>query len=220
MPPVPPFVFRKVIYLVEATGRRAASLDELLRVVSIVDPRSIGFHMHREFLAHKFVHTEFANDFAYWVAKVMGDELLAERLANLVVFRFRSLESLRAELARLTADHLLAHPEAAAARAPSGREFYFATARSIVMDTGYRAADLPAFAAALTVVPSSSIFFHFFETRFGGAELGPNDFAKWIELGLKRPELAWKVANIDPYMFSLEEARGRLLALVADEVAR
>ncbi len=213
-----PFLFRKVIYLVEATGRRAATLDEFLRTVSVIDPLSIAYHMHREFLAHKFVHAEYPNDFAAWAAQVMGDMMLAERFANLVVFQFSSLEALRAEIARLTADHLLAHPETAASRAPTGREFYFQTARSMVMDTPFRATDLGSFAAALQQVPSSSIYFHFFETRFRGGDGGgrENDFAEWIGSSLGMTELARKVANVDPYMFSLDEARRRVLALVQE----
>ena len=35
-----PFVFRKVLYLVEATGMRARTLDQMLRVVTVVDPKT------------------------------------------------------------------------------------------------------------------------------------------------------------------------------------
>ena len=215
-----PFLFRKVLYLVQATGRRAANLDELLRVVSVVEPQSVSYHMHREFLAHKFVHTEWPNDFAYWVARVVGDEMLGERLANLVVFRFRSLEALRSEIARLVGEHLLAYPTMALPRAPHGRELYFCTARSIVMDCSERARNLPELIAAIAQAPASSLFFHLFETRFTGSGDGPrhNDFAEWIESSLGRPELARKVAGIDPYMLSLEEARRRVIAVIADDL--
>jgi len=40
---------------------------------------------------------------------------------------------------------------ACAERAPAGREFHFLSARSIVMNCGQRAADLPAFVGALAV---------------------------------------------------------------------
>lgn len=212
-------MFRKVLYLVEATGLRAGSLDELLRSVGVVAPLSIGYHMHREFLAHKFVHAEYPNDFALWTAKVLGDEMLAERLANLVVFKYRSLEALRAEVVRLVADHLLGHPEASAERAPQGREFHFNLARSVVMDTGLAASDLATFAAALARVPASSIYYHFFETRFSGEGNRPNDFAEWIGSSLGLADLARRVEDIDPYMFSLEQARRKVLGLVSAEVS-
>ena len=212
-------MFRKVLYLVEAAGRRAATLDELLRALAVVDPNSVGYHMHREFLAHKFVHKEHTNDFAHWVARVLGDRPLAERLDNLVVFRFRSLEALRGEIARLIAEHLIAEPSAAAQRVPSGREFHFALPRAVVMETGRQATDLASFAAALAAVPASSIYFHLFETRFAGADGRDNDFAEWIAGSLDRGELAKRVAQIDPYMFSLEQARRKLQQLVAAEGA-
>jgi hypothetical protein len=214
-----PFIFRKVIYLVEATGRRAATLDELLRGVNTVDVSSINYHMHREFLAHRFFHPEYPNDFAHWVGRLIGDEMLAERLANLNVFRFRSLEGLRLELARMIADHLNEVPESAAERAPRGREFYFQSARSVVMECRQVATDLDGFIAALAAVPASSIYFHMFETRFGGHER-PNDFAEWLGRSLGLAELANHVAHVDPYMFSLEEARRKLLQIVHAGVPR
>src|SRR5688572_14335353 len=99
-----PFVFKKVIYLVEATGRRATTLDDLLRMLTVAEPHAIGYHMHREFLAYKFAHTEWPNDFAYWSARVLGDDVLGERLANIRVFAHSSLADVRAELARIVAD--------------------------------------------------------------------------------------------------------------------
>jgi hypothetical protein len=208
-----PFVFRQVVYLVESARRRAASLDELLRGVNLVPSSSISYHMHREFLDHRFVRSEWPNDFAYWVARVIGDEVLAERLANLNVFSFKNLEGLRAELARLVADHLTLFPEKAVEHAPHGREFYFQANRALVMDTGARAADLSSFAAALRTVPSASIYYHLFETRFAESHR-ESDFAAWFERSLGMPELAARLQEVDPYMFSLEEARARLLRIL------
>src|SRR5205823_3776955 len=85
-----PFVFKKVLYLVEVTGRRARTLDELLRALAVVPAESVGYHMHREFLAYKFAPIEYPNDFAYWSAKVLGDDILGEKLASLRVFKRRS----------------------------------------------------------------------------------------------------------------------------------
>jgi hypothetical protein len=211
----PRFEFRKILHLIESTGASAATLDELLRAVNVVEARSIGYHMHREFLAHKFVHTGWPNDFALWSANVVGDRLLAERLAQLVVSRYRSLEAVRAELARQIAEHLIAHADSSQGRVPDGREFRFASARSVVMSTGAVAHDLASFADALARVPSSSIHYHLFETRFSEDRVG--DFSAWIDqLGF--PSLAHAVAEIDPYMYSLDEARRRLLALVTAEL--
>jgi hypothetical protein len=206
-----PFIFKKVIYLVEVTGQRARTLDEMLRALAVVPADSVGYHMHREFLAYKFAPLEYPNDFAYWTAKVLGDEILGEKLANLRVFRHRSLDGLRLEICRLVAEHLLAHPEAAKELAPSGRDFHFLVARSVVMDCNLTARTIEELTGALAEVESSSLYFHLFETRFAGGQGRENDFAEWLRLALGKEELAAKVANIDPYMFSLEQVRRTLL---------
>jgi hypothetical protein len=206
-----PFVFKKVLYLVEVTGRRARTLDELMRAIAVVPADSVGYHMHREFLAYKFAPIEYPNDFAYWAAKVMGDAILGERLANLRVFKHRSLEGLRAELARTLGEHLLEYPEAALIHAPKDREFHFLRARSMVMGCNRSAKTLEEMVGALAEVESSSLYFHLFETRFAGGQGRENDFAEWVRSSLKDEDLAARVANVDPYMFSLEQVRKTLL---------
>src|SRR5438552_1258615 len=173
-----PFVFRKVLYLVEATGKRARTLDELLRVVTVVDPIAISYHMHHEYLAVRFMEPEWPNDFAAWAADVIGDRILAEKLAALRVFNFRTLESLQLDLGRMIATHLEEFPAAAAQVAPPGRDFIFCMARSLVCDCNRQARSIAEFASALGEVESSSIYFHLFETRFAGGDRA-NDFALW-----------------------------------------
>src|SRR5260370_22997824 len=200
-----PCLFKKVLYRVEVRGRRARTLDELLRAVAVVPADSVGFHMHREFLAYKFAYTEFPNDFAYWVAKIVGDEILGEKLANLRVFKHRSLEGVRRELAHLIGEHLLQFPDAAKQVAPPGREFHFTFARSVIMDCNRTARSLEELIAAIAEVEASSLYFHLFETRFSGGQGRDNDFAEWLRSSLANEELAARIANIDPYMFSLEQ---------------
>src|SRR5260370_2666354 len=149
------FVFKKVVYLVEVTGRRARTLDELLRALAVVPAESVGYHMHREFLAYKFAPIEYPNDFSYWTAKVLGDDVLGEKLASLRVFKHRSLDGLRQELARLIGEHLLEVPEASQQAAPHDREFHFLQARSIVMDCNRTANNLQELVGALAEVESS-----------------------------------------------------------------
>lgn len=208
-----PFVFKKVLYLVEVTGRRARTLDELLRALAVVPQESVGFHMHREFLAYKFAPIEYPNDFAYWAARVLGDDVLGEKLASLRVFRYRSLDGLRQELQRLIGEHLFEVPEACQKAAPPDREFHFLQARSVVMDCNRSAKNLDELVGALAEVESSSLYFHLFETRFGGGLGRDNDFAEWIRQSLGQEELAARVANVDPYMFSLEQVRRSLLKI-------
>ncbi|MBI4510046.1 MAG: hypothetical protein HY698_10460 [Deltaproteobacteria bacterium] len=215
-----PFLFRKVLYLVEASGKRARNLDELLRLVTVIDPSSVGFHMHREFITYKFAHAEYPNDFAYWAARVLGDEILGERLAYLRVFKYPTLAELSREIAAIIAQHLMAYPETTAERAPRGREFNFCMARKFVMETGRSARNLPEFTGAIAEIEASSLYYHLFETRFGGGEPGRrNDFATWALLSLKHPALADRLDSIDPYMFSIEQARRVLLRILSEAQA-
>jgi hypothetical protein len=212
-----PFVFKKVLYLVEVTGHRARTLDELLRALSVVPADSVGYHMHREFLQYKFAPIEYPNDFAYWTARVLGDELLGEKLSVLRVFKHRSLDGLRQELSRVLAGHLMEVPAASQTAAPPDREFHFLQARSVVMDCNRTAASRDELVGALAEVESSSLYFHLFETRFGGGLGRDNDFAEWIRSSLGEEELAARVANVDPYMFSLEQVRRSLLKIFLEQ---
>ena len=214
-----PFVFRKALYLVEATGRRARTLDEMLRVVTVVDPLSISYHLHREYLAFRFVEPAWPNDFADWSARVLGDLVLAEKLSALRIFHYRTLEALKLDLAHALAEHLEEVPPAAAQVAPEGREFIFCMPRSIVIDCRRQARTLAELRTALAEVESSSIFFHVFETRFSGGEGNENDFATWVRSSLGMSELADRLLAFDPYMFSLEGARKAMLRLL-DEARR
>jgi len=213
------FVFKKVLYLVEVTGHRARTLDELLRALSVVPADSVGYHMHREFLQYKFAPIEYPNDFAYWTARVLGDDVLGEKLSVLRVFKHRTLDGLRQELSRQIASHLMEVPDAAQKAAPSDREFHFQQARAVVMDCNRTATNLDELVGALAEVESSSLYFHLFETRFGGGRGRDNDFAEWIRSSLGEEELAARVANVDPYMFSLEQVRRSLLKIFLERRA-
>jgi hypothetical protein len=211
-----PFVFRKVLYLVEAAGQRARTIDQMLRVVTVVDPISIGYHMHREYLEFRFVEPEWPNDFAYWAAHSLGDPVLAEKLAALRLFSHRSLDSLRLDLARMLAQHMEEWPESSHLVAPVGRDFIFCMARSVVVDCQREARTLAELQAALSDVDASSIYHHLFETRFAGGEGRMHDFATWVREALGMAALAERLSAFDPYMFSLEGARRAMVRILAE----
>ena len=204
----PSFHFKKITWLVEASGQRAASLDELLRLLTVADPDTIGFHMHREFLQVKFAHAEWPNDFAYWATRVLGDEVLGERLANLRVTGHPDLGAVQRELARIVADHTLRFPQLAQVRVPQGREFNFCSAVKFVMTTGRSARTREELIAAIAEVESSSLFYHLFEAR--------NDFPSFAEEQLGDEVLAARLRRFDPYMFSLEQARAKLVQILGE----
>src|SRR5262249_4778331 len=109
----------------------------------------------------------------------------------------------------------LRRPDAAAVRAPAGREFTFCEVTKFVMGTSHSARDLSEFAAAIAEIEASSLYYHLFDTRYDGAQR-PNDFATWAENSLGNKALAPRLSTFDPYMFSLEQARRVILRHVAE----
>jgi hypothetical protein len=207
-----PFHFKKVLYLIEATGRSARRLEELLRMVLIAPDDTVGYHMHHEFLVSPRLLPEYSNDFADWAGRALGANRLCERLANLRVFKHRTLDSLKTELARLIADELSTVPGVSELAVSDERAFHFVTARSILLEAGPPAHDVEELRRAITQVEPGCLYYHLFETRFaGGARDG--DLAEWLH-GIGNPELAQRLALFDPYMFSLEDARRELLAML------
>ncbi len=84
------------------------------------------------------------------------------------------------------------------------------------MDCNRAARSLEDLIAAIAEIEASSLYFHLFETRFAGGQGRDNDFAEWIRASLQNEELAARIANIDPYMFSLEQMRRTLLRTLTE----
>src|SRR5512140_3740547 len=72
-------------------GRRANTLQALLDGIMSVPKSSIYYHTHRFLQAHHYLTPEPSNDFAYWVAEVMGDVILGEQLSSIDIVRFTSI---------------------------------------------------------------------------------------------------------------------------------
>jgi hypothetical protein len=73
---------------------------------------------------------------------------------------------------------------------------------------------LKEFRDALAEVDVSALFYHVIEARYR-REGGRSDFVEWIDGGLRQPELADRLAHIDPYAGSLERLRDRHLIALA-----
>ncbi|MEW6733884.1 MAG: DUF5752 family protein [Acidobacteriota bacterium] len=205
-----PFTFKKTNFLVEVIGLKARNLDEFLKSVSVVDRSSIYFHLHQPMLISPATQLEYPNDFAYWMAKVVGDNVLAERLANLEVFRYQDLELIRREIVSLVSQRLLAEP--ISRNVPDGREFVFCRMRSVVLECGLRANNLREFRDLLGKVEVSSIYHHLVEAKIR-LRRGANDFTNWLK-AIDKEELAVQVDSFDPYLTTLEGNRRRLLKLL------
>lgn len=207
-----PFQFWTRLTLTRLTGRRATDLAELVEHLRAV-PLSVVFHHTHHFLVqHQHLSPEPPNDFAFWVTNVLQEEQLGERLAAIDTIQFEHLRELRERVLTVIEDYL--EQRRALRTAPQGEEFHFMDAVSFVLPTTHRAADLTGFAEALEQVGDASIAYHLFESRLRvGAE--ENDFSSWLERELGERELAAAVRSLDPYSYTAEGLRHRLLGMIA-----
>jgi hypothetical protein len=207
----PPFEFYKAAYLVEATTLKAASLSQLLTGVTLATELSIFYHLHHHFFTDPTALPEYPNEFARWVGEVLGNGVVAERLANLNLFRAANLAAVRREISVILAEYL-AH-NADTQQAPPGRAFIFCQPRVVVLPCGRRATTLLEFLATLRTVESESIAYHLFAPK-AMPEGSRNDFAYWFD-AWGYTALAQQLDSFDPYLNSLEDNRQYLLEMIA-----
>ena len=210
-----PFHFWTRLTLTKLTGRRASDLAELVEHLRAV-PLSVVFqHTHHFLVQHQYLSPEPPNDFAFWVTNVLQEDELGERLAAIDTVRFDHLRELRDRIVAVIEDYL--EPRQALRTAPAGEEFHFMDAVSFVLPTRHRAASLAAFTQELTMVGSASIAYHLFESRLrnGGQE---NDFSSWLERELGERELGAAVRALDPYTYTADGLRHRLVGMIAQRL--
>jgi len=214
-----PFRFYTSFVLEEATGLRATTLPTLARLIRNVPEGCIYHHTHYFLLSHHYLTPEPANDFAYWVSEVLGEEPLGERLASIDTLEHSTLHSLREALAGTIEAYLGNDPTARLKFVSDGEAFFFIKSVHLIMPTSYEVSTLPEFAHALSQISIRSLYFHVFDARLRVGRRS-NDFAMWLEEQLGLRELAERVATLDPYAHTLETLRSLLLSLIQDELSR
>ncbi len=208
-----PFRFFTALVLQEATGLRAATLPQLLRLLRDVPDGCIYHHTHHFLLQHHYLTPEPTNDFAYWTSRVLGEEALGELLASIDTIRYDSLQKLRQALIQTVEGYLQRSPLARFKFASEGEEFFFVKSIHVIVPTSFTASNLQEFAEALAHVSRHSLYHHIFDARL---RLGHsmNDFSLWFEQELGEHELAKEVVSLDPYAYTLEALRSILLDLI------
>ncbi|TMB18948.1 MAG: hypothetical protein E6J59_13195 [Deltaproteobacteria bacterium] len=209
------FQFWTRLTLTKLTGRRAVDLAELVEHLRAV-PLSVVFqHTHHFLVQHQYLSPEPPNDFAFWVTNVLQEEELGERLVAIDTVRFEHLRELRDRIVAVIEDYL--EPRQALRTAPAGEEFHFMDAVSFVLPIRQRAASLAEFAEALTTVGNASIAYHLFESRLRDG-VQDNDFSSWLEGALGERELAVAVRGVDPYSYTADGLRHRLIGMVTQRL--
>ncbi|MBL7068931.1 MAG: hypothetical protein ISS34_03660 [Candidatus Omnitrophica bacterium] len=207
-----PFYFSTRLILRELTGRRARNIKELLKGIKTVPGSVIYNHTHQFLQQHIYLSPEPPNDFAYWVREFLGDDTLGERLNSIDTCDYVTIRDLRNAIIKTIRDYL-ALKKTPFRNAPKGTEFNFIKAYSFVLPTPYVAYDLKEFLEGIKKISVYSIYFHMFEAKLR-LERGTNDFSFWLGTSLNEPELADKIAGLDPYTYTLEDLREKLIKLI------
>ncbi len=207
-----PFEFKSRLILTELLGRRASNLPELTDGIRTVPLSSIYHHTHRFLQQHHFLSPEPPNDFAYWVTNMLNEEVAGEMLASLDIMQFVRLSDLRMRFLELLEGYLKGARHKVGAGCPEGEEFHFMSSRIFVVSTGYVANNVSEFKDILKTISIHAIYFHMFEAKLR-LEKGDNDFSIWLRSAGKTKE-AEQISRLDPYTFTLEGLRERLLKIV------
>ncbi len=189
---------------------RARTIDELLSGIRSVGDASIYLHTHRFLNQHHFLSPEPPNDFAYWVTNVLGDDVLGEKLWSIDTARFDDIGGLRAKLIAILETNL--ESQLRANECQAGEEFHFMACRTFVLPTAYVAHNLNEFAQALAKVSIGSVYFHMFDAKLR-LKSGENDFSRWFR-DQGKSVLADNTKRLDPYSYTLDGLRQRIVALV------
>lgn len=209
-----PFQFYTSLVLKELTGKRARNLHELVEMIKDVSGSVIYYHTHLFLQRHQSFSPEPPNAFAYWASNVLGEYKLGEELSAIDICEFSTIRELREKIIKTIEKHLF-ETRAPLRFAPEDREFEFIKAKSFVMPTGFTARNLKEFTAVLDKITIHSIYFHIFEARLR-LEKGINDFSFWTGTSVGAPDLAKTIASLDPYSFTMEGLRRKIIKVVKD----
>jgi len=212
-----PFRFYTRLHLSELTGLRATTLSQLLELIKTVSGSCIYHHTHRFLQQHQYLSPEPPNDFAYWVARALGEDELGERLASIDTMQYSTIRALREKIIVTIEDYLKNNPLAKLKFARSEEEFHFIKSISFVIPTNYIVYDLEGFIEVLKKITIDSIYFHIFEARLR-LERQTNDFSNWIETSIGDKELADEISKLDPYTRTLEDLRKTIIRITEGRI--
>lgn len=210
-----PFYFYTSSNLVELTGEKADTLEELLSLLKRVSGSAIFYHVFQGYRERHFAIEKYHSEFAQWISASLGEEALAERLGALDIRDFTSIRGLRESMAQIVADHLQSYPDSGNRQGKT--PFFFCQSISVVTPTKHIAWTLDNFHQIIGKIGIRSIHYHLIEARL---RLGihTNDFSYWLRTSLEKEELAQQIEAIDIYLHTLEEIRRTILQLVEEQL--
>lgn len=208
------FHFYTRVTQIELLGREARNIKELLEGIRIVPHSSIYHHTHRFLEQHRYFSPEHPNDFSYWITNSLGLKKLGEKIASVDLFQFSNIELLRKKFIEILEEYIKITPKLR--DCIPGEEFHFLSSRIFILPTPFVARSLEEFILCLEKVTIHSLYFHMFEARMR-LKKTTNDFSLWLkDAGFI--ELAVKISRLDPYTYTLEGLRKKLIKLVKEEL--
>jgi hypothetical protein len=192
-------------------GKKARNLAELLGGLRTAPDASIYFHTHKFLQQHHYLSPEPPNDFGYWVTNILNEDALGERLSSIDIIRFDKISRLRNSFVEIIESYLQSSYRSV--NAPTGQEFHFMSAQTFVFSTPHAAHDLTEFKEILSKISIHSLYYHVFDAALR-MEQGENDFSVWFNR-MGELSLADEVRRLDPYTYTLEGLRQKLILLVA-----
>ena len=211
------FRFYTRLHLRILTGLRASNIEELLDLIKKVPGSSIYYHTHHFLQQHQYLSPEPPNDFAHWIANVLNEEVLGERIASIDTIKYRSIRALRNEIIRITEDHIEKNSRTKERFASNNRVFNFIKSTSFILPTPYVAATLKDFLEILKKISLDSIYFHMFEAQLR-LDKETNDFSFWLGTSLSEVEVARKITSLDPYTHTMEDLRKKIIAIAEERL--
>ncbi|MBI5473057.1 MAG: hypothetical protein HY961_12005 [Ignavibacteriae bacterium] len=191
-------------------GLKARNVQGLLEGIRHVPDSSIYYHTHHYLQQHHYLSPEPPNDFAYWSSKVLGDDVLGEQLSSVDIIQFHSIAELRERFLTILENNV--EMKERFTFSPAGQEFHFMASRVFVLPTDHVAHSLSEFLDILGRVSVNSLYYHIFDAKLRLAKR-ENDFSTWFAT-LGKDQLAEETRNLDPYTYTLEGLRKRMMVLV------
>ena len=210
-----PFYFYTSSNLVELTGEKADTLEDLVALLKRCTGSAIFYHVFQSYRERHFAIEKYHSDFSQWISNSMDEEALAERLGSLDVRDFTTIRGLREAMLQIIEDYLHKYPQSLDRKGKT--PFFFCQSVSVVMPTKYIAWSLEDFCHIIRKIGIRFIHYHLIEARL---RLGihTNDFSHWFRDSLKRERLAQRIESIDIYLNTLEEIRTIIFQYVQEEM--
>ena len=211
------FRFYTRFHLRVLTGLKASNIEELLTLIKKVPGSSIYYHTHHFLQQHQHLSPEPPNDFAHWITNTLKEDVLGEKVASIDTIQYHTIRSLRNEIIKTIEDYIKDNPRTKLRFASPEEVFHFIKSISFILPTQHVARNLRDFINILKNISADSIYFHMFEARLR-LDKETNDFSFWLGTSLMEVELAKKITSLDPYTYTMEDLRKKLIGIVEERI--